>query len=57
MKYIIVSIAFIFGLTSVSADWKDDVQESVPRHPDPGDWEMRYSPTRGAMHRAEKFSR
>ena len=34
MKNIIVSIAFIFGLTSVSADWKDDVQESVPRHPD-----------------------
>ena len=57
MKSLLFFCSIVFGVNLVLAAWKDDVVESVRRLPNPGDYEMKYSPTRGAMHRTAKFSR
>ena len=57
MKSLIFFCVITFGGNLVLAAWKDDVVESVRRLPHPGDYEMKYSATRGAMHRTAKFSR
>ena len=57
MKSLLFFCSIVFGVNLVLAAWEDDVVESVRRLPNPGDYEMKYSPTRGAMHRTAKFSR
>ena len=57
MKSLIFFCSIAFGVNLVLAAWKDDVVESVRRHPHPGDYDMKYSPTMGAMHRTERYSR